>query len=87
MSANLFYNFVRAAADDWRSQVPSEWGTQFEAACMSLHVNGSDAGIGVGAGLTNGGAKVNGTSALGVETIPYALPQAGEAAVSRGNCG
>jgi putative glutamine amidotransferase len=87
MSANLFYNFVRAAADDWRSQVPSEWGTQFEAACMALHVNGSAAGISTGNSLGNGGTKVNGSSAAGLDTAAYALPQAADAAVSRGNCG
>jgi hypothetical protein len=84
MSANLFYNFVRAASDDWRSQVPSEWGAQFEAACMALHINGD--GTGVTAGLTHGGAAINGTSSTGEQTVVYALPQGSDAAISRGNC-
>ncbi len=44
MSANLVYNFVTAAAGDWRSQVPAEWGAQFYAACIAPHGDGSGEG-------------------------------------------
>lgn len=41
MSANLFYDFVRAAAGPWRSQTPEGWSHQFRAGCAAL-VNGGD---------------------------------------------
>jgi putative glutamine amidotransferase len=39
MSANLFYDFVRAAAGPWRSQAPEGWLEQFRSGCAAL-VNG-----------------------------------------------
>ena len=41
MSTNLFYNFVQAAAGDWREQVPSGWGEQFAHGCSVLGPNGA----------------------------------------------
>ncbi len=43
MSANLFYDFVRAAAGPWRSQAPEGWSQQFRAGCAAL-LNGDGAG-------------------------------------------
>ena len=40
MSANLFYDFVTAAASPWRSQVPAEWRQQFRLACAAFGANG-----------------------------------------------
>ena len=40
MSANLFFDFVRAAATDWRSQVPAGWRSEFRIACERLGANG-----------------------------------------------
>lgn len=39
MSANLFYDFVRAASGPWRSQAPEGWAEQFQEGCAAL-VNG-----------------------------------------------
>lgn len=36
MSANLFYDFVRAAAGPWRSQTPEEWTQQFQVGCAAV---------------------------------------------------
>ena len=36
MSANLFYDFIMAAAGPWRSQAPAEWADQFRAGCATL---------------------------------------------------
>ena len=33
-STNLFYDFIEAAASDWRSQVPPDWPSQFHALCQ-----------------------------------------------------
>lgn len=33
MSANLVYDFVAAAASDWRNQVPGEWKSTFQQVC------------------------------------------------------
>lgn len=41
MSANLFYDFLCAAASDWRSEVPAEWGNHFRLACAGFGLNGS----------------------------------------------
>ncbi|HHW87079.1 MAG TPA: gamma-glutamyl-gamma-aminobutyrate hydrolase family protein, partial [Chloroflexi bacterium] len=41
MSANLFYDFVRAAAGPWRSQTPEGWAAQFRAGCAAM-VKGID---------------------------------------------
>jgi putative glutamine amidotransferase len=35
MSANLFYNFVEAAAGDWREQTPQGWREQFIVGCRA----------------------------------------------------
>ena len=35
-SANLFYDFVKAAAGPWRSQAPEGWTNQFRAGCEAL---------------------------------------------------
>ncbi|HHY55251.1 MAG TPA: gamma-glutamyl-gamma-aminobutyrate hydrolase family protein [Chloroflexi bacterium] len=40
MSANLFYDFVRAAAGPWRSQTPEGWAQQFRMGCAAL-MNGN----------------------------------------------
>ena len=40
MSANLFYDFVRAAAGPWRSQAPEGWAQQFQVGCAAV-VNGN----------------------------------------------
>lgn len=34
MNANLFYDFVRAAAGPWRNQTPPEWPALFRSACI-----------------------------------------------------
>ena len=56
-SANLFYDFVKAAAGPWRSQTPEGWTNQFRAGCAAL-ANGTghaatngDGGNGVAAGV------------------------------------
>jgi len=36
MSANLFYDFVKAAAGPWRNQAPAQWSAQFRAGCAAL---------------------------------------------------
>jgi putative glutamine amidotransferase len=36
MSANLFYDFVRAAAGPWRSQAPEGWSQQFRVGCEAV---------------------------------------------------
>jgi putative glutamine amidotransferase len=43
MSANLFFDFVRAAAADWRSQVPAGWRNEFRLACERFGANGHGA--------------------------------------------
>lgn len=63
MSTNLFYNFVQAAAGDWREQVPSGWGEQFAHGCSVLGPNG--AGY-----ATNGHHAGN-----GVMRVPADVPQ------------
>ncbi len=73
MSANLFYNFVCAAAENWRSQVPSEWGAQFQAACMTLRVNG-------------GSPSVAGNGFMGAQDV-LATPLAAQEPSGGGNCG
>ena len=40
MSANLFYDFVHAAASDWRGTAPQDWQHQFRVICASLGHNG-----------------------------------------------
>jgi len=35
-SANLFYDFIKAAAGPWRSQAPEGWTNQFRAGCAAL---------------------------------------------------
>ena len=35
LSTNLFYNFVHAAAGDWRTQVPGGWDEQFVLGCRA----------------------------------------------------
>lgn len=40
MSANLFYDFVRAAAGPWRSQAPEGWPRQFRAGCAAMRNGG-----------------------------------------------
>jgi putative glutamine amidotransferase len=42
-SANLFYDFARAAAGDWRSQVPAEWAANFRQIC-ALPIAGHESG-------------------------------------------
>lgn len=39
MSANLFYDFVLAAAGPWRSQTPEGWSQQFRSGCAAI-ING-----------------------------------------------
>jgi putative glutamine amidotransferase len=51
MSANLFYDFVKAAAGPWRSQAPEGWSQQFRAGCAALR-NGEGTGE-----VSNGGAS------------------------------
>ncbi len=53
MSANLFYDFIKAAAGPWRSQAPDGWSAQFRAGCAAL-ANGA------------GYATANGDGANGV---------------------
>jgi putative glutamine amidotransferase len=77
MSANLFYNFVAAAAGDWRARVPEGWGAQFQSACTALHVNGS------GASADNG--SIAPTPAWPIDVAPAAI--AANPPISRGNCG
>lgn len=40
MSANLFYDFVRAASGSWRSQTPEGWAQQFRVGCAAV-MNGA----------------------------------------------
>jgi putative glutamine amidotransferase len=42
MSANLFYNFVLAAASNWREQVAPEWGERFARLCLAPSAADSD---------------------------------------------
>ena len=63
MSTNLFYNFVQAAAGDWREQVPASWREQFAHGCSVLGPNG--AGY-----ATNGHHASN-----GVMCVPADVPQ------------
>jgi putative glutamine amidotransferase len=51
MSANLFYDFVRAAAGPWRSQTPKGWSQQFRVGCAAMMNSAGDV---VGAGSLNG---------------------------------
>lgn len=51
MSANLFYDFVRAAAGPWRSQTPEEWPQQFRVGCAAMMNSAS--GV-AGTGSLNG---------------------------------
>lgn len=37
MSANLFYDFVRAASGPWRSQAPEGWSQQFVLGCQAIN--------------------------------------------------
>ena len=53
MSANLFYNFVQAAAGGWRGQAPAEWGAAFAQLCLA---QGS-------AAAPSSGSSANGSSA------------------------
>lgn len=73
MSANLFYNFVHAAAADWRNEATSEWGAAFAAVCMAQPVTGG------------GAPGLNG--AHGESTSPVNGATAPSPAFSRGNCG
>ena len=41
MSTNLFYNFVSAAAGDWREQAPAGWREQFALGCRAVSRNGA----------------------------------------------
>jgi putative glutamine amidotransferase len=87
MSANLFYNFVTAAAGDWRAQVPDEWGARFQTACLLPHT-GEDGGAytsGPGeeappANGTHGNARQPETMAWAPDASPASL------AANRGNC-
>ena len=54
-SANLFYDFIKAAAGPWRSQAPEGWTNQFRAGCAAL-LNGT------GHAATNGDGS-NGVAA------------------------
>ena len=56
-SANLFYDFIKAAAGPWRSQAPDGWTNQFRAGCAAL-ANGT------GHAATNGDGS-NGVSGSG----------------------
>ena len=87
MSANLFYNFVAAAAADWRVQVPAEWGAQFYSACIAPHVNGSGEGEHFDATrLDAGGSSVGHTAGNGkISSSVWAAPENTPAV--RGNCG
>ena len=55
-SANLFYDFIKAAAGPWRSQAPEGWTNQFRAGCAAL-LNGT------GHAATNGDGS-NGVAAV-----------------------
>jgi putative glutamine amidotransferase len=79
MSANLFYNFVRAAADNWREEVAPEWGERFAQICLASPVNGNGhAGNGY-----SGSERASAPAAAG-----SAAGQALDApAFARGNCG
>ena len=44
MSANLFYDFVRAAAGPWRSQAPEGWAQQFRVGCAAVMNDPSNMG-------------------------------------------
>lgn len=72
MSANLFYNFVAAAASDWRQEVAPETAARFASICMAPPAsrNGDNYGGGNGADFA--------TAPLGVAPQP---------AIQRGNCG
>jgi putative glutamine amidotransferase len=54
MSANLFYDFVRAAAGPWHSQAPDGWAQQFRVGCAAV-VNGSQ---NTGTSVTNGDSVI-----------------------------
>jgi putative glutamine amidotransferase len=87
MSANLFYNFVTAAAGEWRAQVPDEWGARFQTACL-LPRAGQDGGPDHG-GPAEEVAPANG--ALNGARTPEPMawtPEASPAslAANRGNC-
>lgn|GEM_PF-228902 len=43
MNANLVYDFVRAAASDWRGKIPEEWTTNFRQVC-ALPIAGQETG-------------------------------------------
>jgi putative glutamine amidotransferase len=74
MSANLFYNFVAAAAGDWRASVPTGWSAEFAAACTTL--------------VAAHPAHPNGANGH-VEALPPTLPApiGGQPPAVRGNCG
>jgi putative glutamine amidotransferase len=90
MSANLFYNFVEAAAGDWRARVPTEWSAQFEAACAAFRVNGSSPVL-IGDGPAGSPALPTGPAGAhthGAAAPPWTSAPAGDQApVVRGNCG
>ena len=87
MSANLFYNFVSAAAGDWRSQVPAEWGEQFYSVCIAPHVDSSgepgqfEPSILAPERSDTGHAGGNGKVAPSTWAAPESAP------ALRGNCG
>ena len=93
MSANLFFNFVRAAAGDWRSAVSPEWGAHFAQVCMAQRPERRENGSRMN-GRTNGetvtGETANGGTANGAGPDSVAgmtgQPLAGSA-FSPGNCG
>jgi putative glutamine amidotransferase len=74
MSANLFYDFVCAAAGGWRDEVAPEWGARFAEVCLARHSNGKAAAAGA----------ANVPPGRPGPALDRALAAAD---VSRGNCG
>jgi putative glutamine amidotransferase len=81
MSANIFYNFVHAAAGDWRSQVPAGWQQQFLAGCSLLQINGHADPTGATHGENSPADNHYAANGNGATYLPS------EAAFGRGNCG
>ena len=76
-SAGLFYNFVRAASDDWRTAVPATWPALFRSRTTSMDV--AENGNGVSHDARNG-AQYGAGVGLGV------VPPSREEMAARGNC-
>lgn len=75
LSANLFYDFVQAAAGDWRTQTPAGWQQMFLAGCSALQ----------GASAQNGSANSSALTFSANGHAPAFAPA--ELPAVRGNCG